>query len=105
MPRYRVLQNSFLKQASHAAASMIEAGEEIEFGGRPGLSLMPLDAAARAAKLASIPNYYASISYQDGQMVFRMARSLGAPDSIKTWTEAREFIRAWKTANTEKAGV
>lgn len=43
MPRYRVLEKSFLNNRIH------EEGAEVEFDGNPGSNLEPLDAAARKA--------------------------------------------------------
>jgi hypothetical protein len=44
MPRYRVLEKSFIIDR------IVEAGEEVEYGGWPGHNLEPLDAAAREKK-------------------------------------------------------
>lgn len=101
MARYRVLAPTFVKPDDHLSASLISAGSVIEFSGRPGLSLMPLDAAAIQAKRLSIPRYYRDTSYQDGGMIFRLARSLGAPASLNGWQDARDFVLNWLNANPE----
>jgi hypothetical protein len=44
MPRYRVLEKSFIIDR------IVEAGEEVEYDGWPGHNLEPLDAAAREKK-------------------------------------------------------
>jgi hypothetical protein len=48
MAKYRAIERVFLKPFGHVTAVMIEAGAEVEFNGKPGLSLQPLDAAAAA---------------------------------------------------------
>ncbi|PDT69223.1 hypothetical protein CO683_14765 [Bradyrhizobium ottawaense] len=103
-PRYSVLEKTFLKPVGHLSATMLEPGAEIEFEGRPGMSLRPLNASARAAKLESIHREYRSTSFQDHSMLFRLARSLGAPDG-GSWTAARAFIHNWIEANKEASHV
>ncbi|MET1025701.1 MAG: hypothetical protein ABWY00_00930 [Dongiaceae bacterium] len=47
MPRYRVVETSFIGDRIH------EVGQEIEFGAQPGTNLEPLDGAARKAVKAA----------------------------------------------------
>jgi hypothetical protein len=47
MPRYRVLELSFINDC------LREAEEEVEYDGLPGSNLQPLDAAARKAAKAA----------------------------------------------------
>jgi hypothetical protein len=101
MARYRLLEPTYLKPTGHLAPSMHEAGSELEYDGRPGLSMLPLDAAAEAAKLSSIPRFYRETVFQENSMLARLARSLGATDAIKTWSQARAFVLAWKAAHEE----
>lgn len=44
MPRYRVLETSYIGER------IVEAGAEVEYDGRPGKNLEPIDKAAEKAK-------------------------------------------------------
>lgn len=45
--RYRVLERSFLADTENPTGRLVEAGEEIDYSGHPGMALQPLDAEGR----------------------------------------------------------
>jgi hypothetical protein len=49
MARYTVLARCFLKLSGESFARVVEKGDVVEFDGVPNASLLPQDAAARAA--------------------------------------------------------
>jgi hypothetical protein len=55
MARYRLAERMYLKADNELEAWMHEAGETVEFSGRPHRHMIPLDDAARAAVVAVPP--------------------------------------------------
>lgn len=77
LPRYRAVEPCFLQPVGYAVPIRVEIGQEIEFMGVPGLALMPLNAAARAAKASSIRTAVIDGGAQHMHQRVRLARSLG----------------------------
>jgi hypothetical protein len=74
---------------------MCATGEMIEFDGVPGLSLLPLDDEARAAKLASIKRNWRStsgIAYH--REALKLAQSLGG-GTFDEIDDVHSFVDNW----------
>jgi hypothetical protein len=94
LARYRILEPTYLQPDTYACSALFQAGATVEFSGVPGLSMLPLDEAARAAKLASIKNTWRTSRRGDA---LRLARSLGGPPDYPTFADACAFIDVWIT--------
>lgn len=102
MPHYRLVAKAMLQQPNETSANLRQAGEEIVFDGEPGISMMPLDSAAYAAKAASIRKWGWKRGRGPTQLgedrpqaiVLPLARSLGAAEGI-SFTAAVEFVDRW----------
>lgn len=97
MPRYRAIEKLTSPAGDrYLAGRIVKVGEEFEYGGEPGLAMLPLDAAAAAAKANSI--HAADWDWRkpapgDHRRVQRLAWSLGFTGA--TVAEAQAHITAW----------
>jgi len=95
--RYRALERVELQPAGAWRPRVVMAGEEFDFDGKPSVVLLPLNAAARAARLERIePRHYARMSVNPQ----RLARSLGFTGHDAT--SARNFILEFVAAESGK---
>jgi hypothetical protein len=96
-PRYRALEPVELQPAGEARPRVVMVGEEFGFDGQPSAVLLPLNAAARAARLERIsPHHYGRSSVNPQ----RMARSLGFVGHDAN--AARDFIRNFVVRETAR---
>lgn len=54
MPKYMILNSTYLKVAGQSAARLFEIGDVVDYAGVPGSALAPMDAEARAAWAAML---------------------------------------------------
>lgn len=97
IPKYRALEKLSIRAPNDRQPREIYAGQELEFDGRPGPALLPLNGAARANKARAIvagPGPHRPVE------PLRQARSLGYaghdPDEAKAFINdfvAREVSR------------
>jgi hypothetical protein len=92
LPRYRAIERVQVKAAGFGAAVTLEPDEEFSFEGTPGIGMLPLNAAARIAKLKSLSRYWA----RDANLghIHRLARSFGFAGDPG---EARAFLEQIET--------
>ena len=97
-PRYRALGRLVLEPGWIE----VKSGSEFEYSGTPSNGMLPVNAAARAARLKSIPSNWRAAPHP-GQ-IRRIARSLGfAGGTTSEATAAIEaFIRETETQNHEE---
>jgi hypothetical protein len=74
-PLYCAIGRLVLPAAGPVAARVIEAGEQFDWDGIPNNAFRPLNAAARAAKLKSIPLHWREATRPE--QTIRLAKSLG----------------------------
>jgi hypothetical protein len=98
IPRYRAVGRIFLSAAGPVGSRIIEAGAAFDYDGVPDNSMRPLNAAARAAKLKSIPSNWRAAPHP-GQ-IRRLARSLGFAGG--TTSEATAFIENFIETEIQK---
>ena len=90
LPRYRAVERCCLQPIGYAAPALLEIGSEVEYLGKPGMALLPLNEAAKAAKAASIDLRLVDVGSQIIWQRLRLGRSVGYAG--KNSAEAREFI-------------
>lgn len=78
-PRYRAVQPCFLQPVGYASPIRVEAGQEFEFEGEPGLAMLPLNAAARAARRRGLPDTWPKAAHRIATI--NASRGLGAPET------------------------
>lgn len=87
MPKYRVLELSFINER------LVQPGEQIEFSGDPGPNLEPLDADAVAAR-----DYY--INVKEPERIRKMIEANATPGSTAL-ANPEEFAKLLAKANAE----
>ena len=92
MARYKASAACWLKPDDHLHPKRIEPGESFEFAGVPGVAMIPLDAAARAAKRRQLPDLW-PVSPNPSDTV-RTALGLGASQNA-TLAECRRTIETF----------
>lgn len=94
-PRYRAIEKCFVQPVGFAAPTVVEIGQEIAFLGVPGMALMPLNGAARAAKAASIRTAVLDVGAEQMTQRRRMARSLGftGANSVAARAHVENFLK------------
>src|SRR4051812_20701793 len=94
-PKYRAVEPCFLQPVGYAFPIRVEIGQDVEFEGVPGMALQPLNAAARAAKAASIRAAVIDRGAQHMHQRVRLARSLGfsGRNSLAARNHVEDFLK------------
>jgi len=97
IPKYRALEKIEIPTSTDRKPHVVYAGDEFFFDGKPGPALLPLNGAARAAKLKAIaagPHPKAPVDTP------RLARSVGFTGYGED--EAHAFIQKFVAAESGK---
>jgi hypothetical protein len=97
-PRYRALSRIFISADGPVAARIIEVDQVFDHEGLPNNAFLPLNAAARTARLKSIGNHWRETKHP-GQLR-RLATSLGWAGG--TTGEADTYIENWIARETQE---
>jgi hypothetical protein len=98
LPKYRALGRIFLSADGPVAARIIEADEVFDHEGPPNNAFLPLNYAARVAKLKSIGSHWRENPHPGQHR--RLATSLGWAGG--TTAEADTYIENWIARETQE---